>query len=446
MPRLRGMTAVLALIVAAGVAVWFWLRPAPPPAPPVPQGDDAAIARVLGEARDAVVAEPRAAEAWGQLGIAFYAHQYAAQARRCLEQAELIDAADARWPYVLGILALKDRQPEEAIRCFERAAQREPAHPTAVRLRLAETLLEAGRFAQADSIYRELAETFRQNPRIELGIALLATRIELGLARLAVERGDLKEGAARALRCSQTPLTQKAASALLAEAHQRLGDADLARRHGRRAARLPSDLPWPDPILRECDRYAAGLHAGLDKADQLARQGRHKEAVALLRDLVEHYPRSERAWASLALALLQMRNPAQAEDAARHGLQVNPDFLQGYLILGTILFEQGKTAAAIDVFEEALKKERTFAMAHYNLGHCWLKAGDLERAADAFGQAVRHRPNYREALGQLGLVELRRGRWPHAVASLAQAADLEADTDDQAFTWHLARVLALRHW
>ena len=76
--------------------------------------------------------------------MVLYAHDYLSEAERCFVQAEKLDAADPRWPYLQARTLLKDPlDPGAGLRCLERAVQRAGDVP-APRLRLASALLVGG--------------------------------------------------------------------------------------------------------------------------------------------------------------------------------------------------------------------------------------------------------------------------------------------------------------
>src|SRR5436190_23669063 len=147
--RLRGWRAWF-VVAAAGVAVagvavacvaWA-TRKAPVPEIPRP-GPSAFTERevwmdVTGAARR-VELEPRSADAWGQYGIVLRAYRQHPEADRCFQVAADLDPADGRWPYLIGT-HLADADPTAAVAWLERAARGTVPAATreAVRARLAE--------------------------------------------------------------------------------------------------------------------------------------------------------------------------------------------------------------------------------------------------------------------------------------------------------------------
>src|SRR5207253_1186304 len=106
-------------------------------------------------------------------------------------------------------------------------------------------------------------------------------RAHLGLARLAIRRGNPEKSLAELDRAAANPHTKKAARLLLAEVQQRLGT-EFSSDAVRETAQLPDDSAWPDPYREEVARLATGMKADLRRATALLNQGQTAAAISLL--------------------------------------------------------------------------------------------------------------------------------------------------------------------
>src|SRR5712692_10313212 len=98
-------TTVLVLATAAGIGCYLWAHRGlvQPPPPPIPAGlTDPPARKVVEDKRQAVLAARRSGKAWGELGMAFHAHDAAAEAVACYRRAMDLDPKDARWPFLLA--------------------------------------------------------------------------------------------------------------------------------------------------------------------------------------------------------------------------------------------------------------------------------------------------------------------------------------------------------
>src|SRR5262245_14350774 len=108
-PVNRKLALVVGLLVVAavGYAIFKYTvssgHSAGPPEIPA-DATDPPIRRVIAAKRAAVVADPRSDTAWGELGMAFDAHERWEQAQTCYERAMKLAPSDARWPFLLAEL------------------------------------------------------------------------------------------------------------------------------------------------------------------------------------------------------------------------------------------------------------------------------------------------------------------------------------------------------
>src|SRR5207302_8329404 len=179
--------------------------------------------------------EPQSAAAWGEYGIVLRAYRQHAEADRCFQVAADLDPADGRWPYLLGT-HLADADPGAAVGWLERAARgtvSADARET-VQARLAETLLAVGR--PADALAALGPDPAASGPRIRLAAARAAAAA--GGDRAAAEvlgfLGDYPPAARQAL-------------LLRSEICRRQGRTSYADYLAERAAGAPDGI-WPDPL------------------------------------------------------------------------------------------------------------------------------------------------------------------------------------------------------
>src|SRR4051794_28203836 len=105
MSRRTLLVAASVLAASAGIGYYVWVERGAvgPPPPPVPAELTDPPARKLVEGkRQAVLAAPRSGTAWGELGMAFNAHDALAAATACYRRAMDLDPKDARWPFLLA--------------------------------------------------------------------------------------------------------------------------------------------------------------------------------------------------------------------------------------------------------------------------------------------------------------------------------------------------------
>ena len=299
------------------------------------------------------------ARAYGDAGLILMAAEFEEAALACLRNAEALAPDDPRWPYYLGRFHLLRGEQAQAPAPFERAYALRPTDvPTLVQL--GELYLDQGRPDDAAARFREALAI---DPRSAAGLW------GLGRAFLA---GDAPAQAARQLE-QALALAPEAGRVhySLARAYERLGDARRAAEHlERRGSGAPSVA---DPLM---DAYRGLLESAL------AYHNRGFEAFGAGR------------W-------------AEAAEAFRAGLALEPDNVAIRHTLGTVLHQMGDVGAAVREFEALLRIEPSHTQALFSLAVILASEGRYDEARRGFEAAIEHEPDYVQA--RLALAELLQG-------------------------------------
>jgi tetratricopeptide (TPR) repeat protein len=386
---LAGILAVL-LVAAGGAYFWWPVHRLVIPTIPT-NGLDPEVVAALADARDRVQHQPESADAWGHYGLVAFAHGKYVECRPLFERAEQLDPENYRWPYYRG-LAWKFERPDECVTALQQALNLNPRSP-AVKMRLAETLLEIDRLDEANKLFDELLAARMGNPRVHLG-----------QGQILVRRGRWSEALPPLQAATAHPTSQKTAFTALAEAYAHLNRPEDAAAARTKADAFPPDILWPDPLLNEMEKVHTGLNPRLDRAEALFKNQHADEALAQLRGIIRDHPESEDAQLRLADWYFRLNDPEAAEPALRAALAINPSLATGHFMLAGVYMHRKDYAAAEDSYQKALAANPNFGQAHYNLGQCRLKRGNPAGAEKAFRDAVRTRPDL--ALAQLALGEL----------------------------------------
>jgi tetratricopeptide (TPR) repeat protein len=432
---MRASKLLLGLVVAAALGVGGWLgwRWYTTPVPPQVSldGADPAVARAVEEAREEVRRQPRSGAAWGKLGMVLSANGYREPASSCFEEAERLDPADPRWPYLRGVYLLATDS-AEAVRLMRRALAlaRSPEQRAAIHFRLALTLIRDDDLDEAGRQLKALAEIDRDGPRAQFGLGLLAAA-----------RDDRAAACEHLAPLTDVPFARKQASAILARVADK--DGELARACEQRAAALPADLPWPDAVSDETDQYAVQRKRLLKEATELQQHGRLREARDLLRQLAAESP-GALAHAELGFTLFQMNEWEEASEALRTAISFDPQNVKAHYFLGTALLlrgekksqEPGGREAAREFFRQAVAAEdRALAIkadhgyAHLARGRALKGLGRTDEALAALRQAVLCQPEYADMHLALGEALAEAGQVREGLVHLEDAARL-AKPDD----------------
>jgi tetratricopeptide (TPR) repeat protein len=392
--------AVAAAVLALLIGLWLWHR-RPRLEPPLPDltGVDPEVVETITQARRDLLQKPSSAPAWGHLGMVLNAHGFLTEANRCFAEAERLNPAEPRWPYLQGVNLLPS-DPDSGIAFLERAVEGCGDAPLTPRLRLAEALLDRGRLADAD---RHLKQTLAREPH--------NLRARLSLGRLAFLREDWRNALKQLAACGEDEHTRKLAHTLSAQVRRRLGEGKRAEAEADGAEQLPSDANWPDPYTDAVAALQRGLHARIQQAAALTHAGKPGQAIQLLEQTSAKYPESVEIWLGLGGLWFQLGRPDRAEGAFHKAVEADPDAAEGWFRLGCIQALDRPREAA-DSFRRVIRLRPDHTLAHFNLGHRLKQLGDLAGAAEEFRATLRCRPDYAPARDALHTLEEKGGKAP----------------------------------
>jgi len=146
---------------------------------------------------------------------------------------------------------------------------------------------------------------------------------------------------------------------------------------------------------------APSSSSGVQRAHELFKQGRAKEALALLRPLLQRKAAVDGDVCALAAACLGAEGDyMEAARIDRMLCDAQPNNPQAWHGLGYDLFHAGDLEGAAEAFSRALKLEPTRASAHFNLARIAARSGDKSKVIEHFARAVELQPDYQERLDE----------------------------------------------
>ena len=434
--RLRWLLVCLSACLAVWVGLlgwygWRWYKA--PVVPEISVGDaDPDLARAVEEARRHVKQKPYSAERWGDLGKLLRGAGMVEEAADCFAQAERLAPENPLWPYLRGE-ALLLRDAEAALPPLRRAAalwgRDGEVDNVAPWLRLGEALLAAGEEAEAEENLRRAERAAPDDPSVLLNLGFLA-----------YARDDLEGSKRYLMRCRNSLFTQQRACARLAVICRRLGE-KAAADFDARAAELPADRGWVDPLVAECLAGAVGKVARFRRADHFENQGRYRDAAMLLRELAEQGG-DIRAYVGLGRNLGRLGDDRGAERALREALRLAPENIPAHYQLALLEWARAEQAQgqADKARERALQRcaaaarqvlqsKQDHGQAHALLGRCLKRLGQRSEAQTELRLAIKCRPDLADPYLYLGEMLAEDGSVEKARSYLEQAQRLAGPGD-----------------
>lgn len=256
----------------------------------------------------------------------------------------------------------------------------------AAAVRLALSHHQAGRLAQAESIYRQVLAVDPHNADAlhYLGVLALQAgqpaaaidylRRAIGVhPQIAMFHGNLGSAYGAAGRYDEAFESFRQAIRLdpnFADAHNNLGTALL--KVGR-AEEAVASFRRATELRPQSAEYHNHLGTALQDLERL------DEAVAAYRQALRIRPEFGDARYNIALALSKQGQLELARKNYEHALRIHPGHADAHNNLGNVLREQGQFAEALACYERAIELKPDLAHARKNRGMAWLRMGDYQR-------------------------------------------------------------------
>ena len=283
-----------------------------------------------------------------------------------LENVRAIDPGNAEADYLMGVIYQRWQKPENALKWYVQASDKNPAELAYVMAR-AETLIARNRDAEAlDYLQQRL--TYFEN----------ASPIRVLTGQLLLWSGKRAE-----------------AITLFREASMLTPEDEQIREH--LALALYGNGQYPEAItllekLTHSERFAKRTDLLLALGESLLNVNRPEDARNILQDLAQNQPAEPTIWLALAKAGLACNDADRAEMSIKKALAL-ANSADAWVLLGYLRIRQGKLDDAQTAFQKAAALDQTDAVAVCMSGYVLEKQGKARLAMDQYVKALRLKPN-----------------------------------------------------
>lgn len=441
------VTAVTAAAwVGAGVMARRTLAASLPPLPDVAALPPAVQAAVR-EADAAARATPDAATV-GAYGRACHAAQLADCALGAYRVAEALAPDDLAWTYHRALL-LEERGDDTVVDALTRVTASQPAHGHAW-LRLGDTYFKRGRLDDANAAYARAEASPAVAAFTPPGVTSrqtwpLGAYAGIGLARVALERGDTAAARTRLTALAAAYPGFSPARGLLRQVDAQAGSAagsyvppadpvvdalvatsrhsDLLLKHAGLATRA-GDTAWREFLVRRALEFNADdLNVLMAMAELLQDTRRPAEALTFLARHETLAPGDHHGLVQQGRVLADLGRLAEAEAVLRRAVAVRDAAAE--FNLGTVLDAQDRWDDARAHYERALAINPFHTRALNNLGAGLDRRGDTSGALRLFERALAIAPDAADLHVNYGTALTRARRFDDAVRALTAAIALD---------------------
>jgi len=431
------------------------------PSPPAVSAQQKAVEQHLRDRYEAAMRAPSSIAAVGPLCLAYHADMFFDAADRCYGVATALAPDEWRWTYYRAVIQSERGGGEALVASLRQVVDRAPQFGPAW-LRLGEAEFKAGRYDRAAQAWLKARDLPVENesavsPR-HLTETPLSAYASLGLARVALVRGEFDSARQTLEQLLSTTPQFGSALRLLAESYRKLGRETEATRYVYRAGRVPPYAPYADPVIDELARESrnsilllrlaseANLAINAEWSEYLTRRAlefdpnnpevvlklarvlrtveRNDEALELFMRYQAMVPGDYQALAHIGSCLSAMGRFGEAETYFRQALKGLDDPVT-HFNMGLLLARTNRLDGAVAEYEKALKLDPMHTDSRTNLAAVFARQGKLDRAAHELTIQLEHDPENAGARTNLGLVLLQQGRPAGAINQFEEALRLD---------------------
>ena len=118
----------------------------------------------------------------------------------------------------------------------------------------------------------------------------------------------------------------------------------------------------------------------------------------------------------------------EAEKIIRHAIELGHQNPCLYIMLGSVLFEKGKSNDAARCLKKAIEIDSDYVDAYFKLGRLYYMEGKFKESTECFKKCIQLKPEYHDAYFKLGFVFHKQGLLPDALSYYQKAIKLQPGT------------------
>jgi len=143
--------------------------------------------------------------------------------------------------------------------------------------------------------------------------------------------------------------------------------------------------------------------------------------ISLWSDAVSRNTTTARPRINLALAYKRNGELETAEAQLQQGLRLDPDYAEGWVVLGQLRHTRGDSEGALSAYRRGAALDPTMAGVYHDLGNVTMHLGQVDSALVYYQRVLELNPRFAEARNNLGMALEAKNRWPEALDSYRQA-------------------------
>ena len=331
---------------------------------------------------------PDSAECWGKLGENLYIHDHKDLSVDCFTKACQLDDGDFRWSYFCGV-ALDDLNSDRAIEWYEKSRKIKPVYPP-LNIKLGNRYLLKGDRSRAEENFEAVIEAGMRVPHAYLG-----------LAKIAMEKNDLKEAEDQLHNAVKMAPTYREARAVLADVYRRQGEREKAEKIFSSLGGLPDRLDLSDPVYFEMVEEGVSSFWCQVRGNIYLKRNDLNNAEEEFKKALEAKP-NEASHTSLGYVYQRQKRYEAAIDHYNQALALNPEYSSALNNLAVVYYDLGDVQKARSIMKKVLETDSGSVDACLNMGTFSKEMGNRKEAVKYFREGLEKAPADRRFVYQLG--------------------------------------------
>lgn len=189
--------------------------------------------------------------------------------------------------------------------------------------------------------------------------------------------------------------------------------------------------PEATAVCREILKYDSCHVDALHMLGLLESQaGRHKEAIALIRQALAIHPRDPVLHNNLAEALRNDNQDEASLPSYREAIRLAPKFPEPYFNMGNILKKLGRIEDALAAYRRAIESRPDYGKARFNLANVLREEGRVKTAVIEYEVLVKAQPDWCDAHLNLANTYLELGEPDKALVHYQRVKSLDATNEE----------------
>lgn len=158
-------------------------------------------------------------------------------------------------------------------------------------------------------------------------------------------------------------------------------------------------------------------------------QGKYQDAISNYSRALELEPRNPAFLYNLGITLALNGDPAEAQQAYRKAIRINPDYIDALVNLSNLLLEEDENLEeAIALCRKVVNLAPEWHAAHFNLANALARQEDPAHAERSYQRALSLAPNHLDTLKNYAVYLSNQKQFKKAIATLRRTAILQPDS------------------